>query len=407
MRRTRRSLLAAGLAGLGAAAGCLGGSSVRYPGTDSPTGESGGDPGTAADRPVRDRTESAEGTAAGVDVDAVAEAPELARETSRICAEMRWFGNEYADAVARYKRALRTAATTTDRAREAMSPSLTADGLARVEAAAADATRVANEQIGDHFGADELVADEVRYHLGVVRKFRGRDDHDRVAEELERLSQFYGGAAAEPFVRRTMSRDPVRNRLLRWLGGGTDARVVYELRHPASGFAAYAHPDERTPAVEPPVDRAERLRYDRLFGPLVRGRRVDRYYVVPRVLPDVDENTDGDDDFDIPRRLNERPGQPILIQRFPDAETAAGEVQTALDGPVAPEGQYSFGRDLWRRVFYRVDDDVVYAFLVRAGRFLVATAPSETAWEERVDWRGPVERSWVWTRGTGVDTPTD
>jgi hypothetical protein len=411
MARTRRSLLTAGVAGLAgvATAGCLGGSPVRYPATETADGRSN----PAPERPVRDGTATAAGTEtatqadAEVGVDPTRENPELAAATRRICAEIRWFGTRYADALDAYRSALRDAARATARVREGMAPSLSADGLRRVEAVATTAREVSARRLGDHFGVDELVADEVSYHLEVIRRFARRDDHDRVAEELTRLENFYRGAITAPFVRRAMPDDPVQNRLLRWLGGGEGIPVVFAVRHPASRFAAYAYPGERRTLLGDPVGPAERRRYDRRFGPLARGDRRDVYYLVPTLLPDVDDNTDDDARLSIPEELGDQPSLPLYVQRFPDAETAANAETALLNGPVAAEGRYSFGRDLWRRVYYRVGDDVLYAYLVRAGEFLVATAPSETAWEERVDWRGPVERSWVWTRGVGTDTPTD
>jgi hypothetical protein len=41
---------------------------------------------------------------------------------------------------------------------------------------------------------------------------------------------------------------------------------------------------------------------------------------------------------------------------------------------------------------------VVYAFLIQAGPYVVVAAPSEVAWEERVDWTEALGRLWLWTR---------
>jgi hypothetical protein len=90
------------------------------------------------------------------------------------------------------------------------------------------------------------------------------------------------------------------------------------------------------------------------------------------------------------------PYSSLFVQQYDDAEAARAAVDSLFQTSVSREGEYSFGRDRWHRVYYHADGDVTYAFLIRAGSFVLVAAPSEVAWEERVDWTEPLDRLWLW-----------
>jgi hypothetical protein len=48
------------------------------------------------------------------------------------------------------------------------------------------------------------------------------------------------------------------------------------------------------------------------------------------------------------------------------------------------------------RVYYRAVGDVTYAFVFRTAEFLIVAAPSEVAWNERINWSSGLRRSWLW-----------
>lgn len=411
MRVTRRRLLAA-TGALAGTAGCLsGGSNVRYPESTSSTpagsgntadgGPTGSAGATGDERPVRDET----GTPAGEDAGPAGRAvpnPELATGTRRIYREVAWFSRLYEHAIDTFVRATRRAASTVASVRASMSPGLTEEGLARLRAAARETQATTDRWLGDHFAVDGQLADRVDYHLSVVEKFRARNDHDRVAEELTRLEEFYRGLGHDPYVRASMPSHPVQNRLFHWLRGGRGREAAFALRYPAGRFAAYAYGGPQRDLLADPVAGRTRRYLDGVFAPFAVEASTDRLYVVAYALEEVEDDGDGADEDEafppVPTRISRRPSQPILVERFPDASTAGETLGRLLgdDGPLTEESRYAFGRDEWRRVYWRYDGDVTYALLVQAGEFLVATAPSEVAWEERVDWRTPLERTYLY-----------
>jgi hypothetical protein len=272
--------------------------------------------------------------------------------------------------------------------------------MARLVEAADRARATTDRWLGEHFAVDGQLSDRIDYHHAVVRKFRRRGDHDRVAEELARLERFYRGLGRDSYVREAMPRNPIQNRLFDWLRDGS-RESLFALRYPAGGLATYAYGGPRRDALPKPIAGRQRRYVERVFAPLRVPAATDHLYVVAYALRTLDEDDEDDEDDErfatVPRDPARRPSQPVLIERFPDAATAGRALDglLAADGPLTAERRYSLGRDDWRRVYWQYDGDVTYAIVLQAGEFLLATAPSETAWEERVDWRTPLERTFL------------
>ncbi|MFC7173410.1 hypothetical protein ACFQL0_08645 [Haloplanus litoreus] len=112
-------------------------------------------------------------------------------------------------------------------------------------------------------------------------------------------------------------------------------------------------------------------------------------YVVSYGIPDVANQPTDLEPLDYPHTS-------LFVQRYTDVSAATAAVRTLFDTAVGREGDFSFGRDRWHRVYYEADGDVTYAFLIQAGPFVLVAAPSEVAWEERVDWTEPLDRLWLW-----------
>jgi hypothetical protein len=408
MELTRRALLATGTA-LGLT-GCLssGDSNVTYPETATRTPAA-----TPADAALADADAAADPAAdADVDEDETAQRTEpsvpnrrLAAEVERAYAEIEWFATSYDDAIHTYRRVLDNAMATVQRVRTAAE--FDANSLGLVRRATDRAVATTETELGGHFGIAEQMRTEVDRHLATIRRFADRGDLDRVDEELDRLHDYLRGIRSDLFVRRVLSDRQIDAALYRHLHDGTvDADEdeappgLFELHHSA-GYSGYAYAGPRY-IDRDPFDGASRNGRNRGRELLARQRlqfdatseatgRTGFAYVVSYAVPAAADQPSDLEPLDYPHAS-------LFVQRYDDVAAATDAVETLFDTSVSREGAYSFGRDRWHRVYYRADGDVTYAFLIQAGPFVLVAAPSEVAWEERVDWTDPLDRLWLWRR---------
>ncbi|MFB6108999.1 MAG: hypothetical protein ABEJ82_09225 [Haloplanus sp.] len=411
MDLTRRTLLGVGLAGLG---GCVStGSNVAYPRTETETRTGTGTPAESTAALVNDeRTASDEQTPEGGSEPSVPNRA-LGSETARVYDQIEWFATEYDAAIDRYRRAVARAMATVQRVRDAAA--FDAGALSTVADATDHAVSVADDELGGHFSIAEHMRDEVDTHLRTTRRFASRGDLDRVDEELDRLHDYLRGIRSDLFVNRVLSDRQIDARLYRDLHDGTldpedrdedtdeqkDAPPgLFELYHSA-GYRAYAYAGPRYIERDPfdnvdremnePVRGSELLATQRMLfdAPSEPSGRTGFAYVVSYAVPRADDQPTDLEPTDYPSTS-------LFVQRYSSVERATAAVGSLVDSSVAVEGWYSFGRDRWRRVYYRSGGDVVYAFLIQAGQHVLVAAPSEVAWEERVDWTAALDRMWLW-----------
>jgi hypothetical protein len=404
MELTRRALLGAGTA-LGLT-GCLssGDSNVAYPETATRTPA-----GTPADAALADA--ASEPSAA--DDEAVRQTEpsvpnrQLASEVGRVYGEIEWFATSYDDAIHTYRRTLGNTMATVSRVRNAAE--FDANSLGSVRRATDRAVATAEAELGGHFGIPGQMREEIDRHVATVRRFADRGDLDRVDEELERLHDYLRGIRSDLFVRRVLSDRQVDATLYRALhdgtvdpdGGDDDDEAdpgLFEIHH-ATGYSGYAYGGpryiDRDPFDDAPGDDGNAgqellARQRRQFEAVGEAAgRTGFAYVVSYAIPDADDQPSDFDPLDYPYTS-------LFVQRYEGVEAAAGAVETLLGTSASQEGTHSFGRDEWRRVYYQGGGDVVYAYLVQAGPFVLVAAPSEVAWEERVDWTAPLDRLWLW-----------
>ncbi|MFB6304061.1 MAG: hypothetical protein ABEH47_02760 [Haloferacaceae archaeon] len=392
MRLTRRELAAAGLA-LGA--GCLsGGSNVRYPGEAAAEGE-----------PLVERDGS---TAAATDGTAQAPPnPDLAPVTRGIYTETRWFATGYEPAMRAFRNAADKALSTVQRVRE--QGEINANTLDVVDRAVERLLSVVESRVEPHFNVGGYIEGQTNRHLEVARTFAGRGDIDRAQEELGRLASFLEALTRSTFANRNLSRNPVRNRLLSFLRVRETASPnetpgeLFEVWDERSGFTTYAYggpsrvrertDDAETEAGRGAFDERDRSLYRSRFAPTVSDEREGAVYVLARRLPSRPDQPD-------PVRPEEYPANAIAIQRFADVSTAS-EARRALveDGPLSVEGTARLGRSTMDRVYYRAMGDVMYAYVLQTAELLVVVAPTEVAWNERIDWARGLKRTWLWSAG--------
>ena len=409
MELTRRALLGTGTA-LGLT-GCLasGDSNVSYPENGTATRTPAGTPADAA-------LADADAEPSAVDDEDVQRTEpavpnrRLAAEVGRVYGEIEWFATSYDDAIHTYQRTLGNAMATVQRVRDAAE--FDANRLGLVRRATDRAVTTARAELGGHFGIPDQMREETDQHLTTIRRFADRGDLDRVDEELERLYDYLRGIRSDLFVRRVLSDRQVDATLYRTLHDGTadddgddddDDEAdpgLFEIHHSAD-YAGYAYGGpryiDRDPFDDDPGDDGsanagqellarQRLQFE------AAGEATGRTgfaYVVSYAIPDEDDQPSDLDPLDYPSTS-------LFIQHYEGVGAATDAVETLLGTSVSQEGTYSFGRDEWRRVYYRGNGDVVYAYLIQAGPFVLVAAPSEVAWEERVDWTDPLDRLWLW-----------
>jgi hypothetical protein len=402
MELTRRALLGTATA-LGLT-GCLGSgdSNVAYPESGMPTR-------TPTDAALAD----ADPEPSAVDEAETVQQTEpsvpnrrLATEVGRVYGEIEWFATDYDDAIHAYRRTLGNAMATVERVRDAAE--FDANNLGLVRRATDRAVATAEAELGGHFGIPGQMREEIDRHVVTIRRFADRGDLDRVDEELERLHDYLGGIRSDLFVRRVLSDRQIDATLYRNLHDGTvddgdsdDDEAdpgLFEIHH-STGYSGYAYAGpryiERDPFDDAPGDDdnagRELLARQRLqfAAPSEATGRTGFAYVVSYAVPDEDDQPSNLDALD-------HPYTSLFVQHYDGVAAATEAVETLLDTAVSQEGWYSFGRDRWRRVYYRADGDVTYAYLIQAGPFVLVAAPSEVAWEERVDWTAPLDRLWLW-----------
>lgn len=393
MSFTRRDLLAATAGALPTVAGCLsGGSNVRYP---SPTGTDASPQAAHTATPADER--NAENAAEDGPTHRA-----LARRTHSIYEEVRWFATAYPETMRQYLQVADDArGLVADLAETA---EFDVGDVAELKAALEPVHESVGELLEPHFGGAEAMADEAALRLQVARRFADRGDLDRAREELVRLRRFYARRATREFVETWYPRHPIRNRLKRFIRTHPrkpkEPYLVTEVHDAASDFAAHVHPKGDWHLLGEPVREETRARLS-AFEPLaVADGRVNTLTLVPRLVDDTGttrkpvDPTDDDDPI-------------VFFQRYESPGAANAAVDTLLAGDVGAEGTYPFpdddgaeNSDEWRQVYYDHpgEPDVAYAFLVQAGPYLLATGVSEVSWTERVDWAGPLKRTWLWER---------
>ncbi|MFB6102721.1 MAG: hypothetical protein ABEJ73_09160 [Haloplanus sp.] len=406
MELTRRALLGAGASAGFVFSGCLSadGSNVSYPATETATGT----PREAALAEAEPKPSATDEEREPQQTEPSVSNRQLATEVERVYGEIEWFATEYDAAIRTYQRVLGNAMATVQRVRTQAEFDANALGLVRRSTDRAVAT--AETELGGHFGIPGQMRDEIDRYLATVRRFADRGDLDRVDEELERLYGYLDGIRSDLFVRRVLSDRQIDAALYRHLHDDTldpdaeDAEDdealpgLFEMHHSA-GYAGYAYSGPRYIDREPFGDDTaadenegqellarQRTRFDAVGE---ATGRTGFAYIVSYTVPEVANQPTDLEPLDYDHTS-------LFVQRYRDVAAANAAVETLFGTAVSREGTYSFGRDRWHRVYYEGGGDVIYAFLIRAGPFVLVAAPSEVAWEERVGWIDPLDRLWLW-----------
>ncbi|ELZ57243.1 MULTISPECIES: hypothetical protein [Halorubrum] len=451
MERTRRTLLGVGAALVGTA-GCLGVEGVEYP--DAPAdADAPGDADPPGDDPPEDGPPD---EPADDDDGPPALNPALAAATRAVVDDAVWFATEYPEAKTTYQDAVAAAVSTVESVRATVDEeaAIASEQVDAVAAAGEEAVARASEALEPHFSPGPRIRERVDPHVEVLREFAPRDDVDRALEELDRMRDGLASIGTNIYVESAFSRNPIHNRLFRRLlaplppedpeRGRVTGGTLVELAVASRGFSTFAYrpyddelAPERVPRIYGDAFGPERRRELRArLGPIPQpADRVEELFVSFADRPSV--GTRRRDPFRGWAR--ELDGVPVHVQRYPDAETAAARLSTALDegstegrAAIDPEATLAgsdfggnrsatengtdadsddspdadpAGPTAWYRFYHREAEGerygfdehagVQYGYVVRAGEFLLATGFSGDAWEERTGWHGRLRDGWV------------
>lgn len=377
MDLTRRRALATGAT---VASAALGGCTSLNPLSG---GESGGGAGASggADSNSGDAgamAESSTPTPAPTTTPAVSQGGST---TETAVAEIEWFVREFPATVDRYltasSRALGLVESLDSRA------SVSAADLDRLETLLSRVETVVYDDLVTHFDTRPTVRSYNDDRLSELRALQERSDWEAVQEVLSGMTERYRGLSTRAWVEETFQTDPVGGRLADRLtaDGATDRAAVMLYYAPTDSLErVQADPSAYEGAL--PGGRTDVSGYERTFDPTaVAAYRTTRAFLTYVSLQ-----------FD-------RQSQPVFLQQYRDADRAEGAVERMLSasGAVTAEGTQTLGGQEWRRVFYRANGGVTYAFVLRTGRYVLVAAPSQTAWDERDDsWSAPLELGWFW-----------
>jgi hypothetical protein len=420
MTLTRRGLLTAALAGSGLLAGCSGGPD----GTEAESASTGGEGGDATATPAPTTTPTATATATPT------ADPDLSATTSAILAEVDWFHTAYGPAIRGLRVTINRTIGTIEDLEAVENP--TESDLATLRAATTDVADYVQSKIADHFVVDRALRVGENVYVRDFERALARDDAAMQAAVLSRTRAFYRRAVSRSYLRNAFSRRPIYAPLYDTLVPGEGDRIV-AVADPETDYVTWSHPDRtdssaddgvdqhvhefgddyrvfghahghsaghstRNHENEPPADRLYAYGdggvalfedaapwHDRLddyepiltdvFGPVTSPNRARGLYFLVGTVDDAFTST------------------PLYVEQFDSADAARRAV--APSDAVSTEGTASFAGREWSRIYYQLDDTTVYAYRFRSGRTVVATRPSDAAWEERADWTTGLGPTWI------------
>lgn len=217
-----------------------------------------------------------------------------------------------------------------------------------------------------------------RDHVSTIRTFAGRNDSDRAKREVADLAAMYEGLSTrEDFVKRFPD-FPVRSPLVDYLTAeeySNSTPLLFVITYPSEAYTTVAEWSRQDSGSSRQQLRGSFDRERALFdGVDVSAGRGGRFLL----------------DVDLRSRSGSTGHTPVYVQRF-ETNRRAVSARSSLD--VFDEGTVEIGHTTWERIFYHQDPgidypedgDVVYTYVARIGRYLIAAAPSGTAWDERTD----------------------
>lgn len=384
MDESRRTFLAAALAGMAGVAGCSEESGVAYPGDGTTAAGTTGSTSTSTTASSTDTTTTEDPTTEEPTTDDPSSEPstsELAAETAAIADEIDWFAIQYEPTVDRYLAICDQAIATIEQV--SRSSTLTETQLEKVRAATMRASAYFDANLEPHFDVYGPVPEP---HLAEITTFARRGDIDRAHEELQELLDHFESVSNALFVQRRLARDPVQDTLWDMLAQPNDANVLFGFQQHSTRYTDWAYstkPTQYSKYTWAGVNDDHRT----ICGPTTNpDRRIDVFSITLNLVPNR-----------IQWERDSMPHVPLLVQRY-DSPTAARDAYDAmLETTVTVESRTTMGRADWDESYYYYDGDIQYAYLRQDGSFVLSLAPSQTPWDERPETeRDVLKRTWIW-----------
>jgi hypothetical protein len=361
----------------------------------------------------------------------------LQRDTETAFDEIEWFVAEYSVVV---HRSLSIAGRIQDTlVKLRRSPALSESDLQRIEDATEGYYDFLYDEIAPHFPTERVddIVRQSRDKVSTIRRFSERGDLDRAEREVSGLAAFYSRLSTKSIFTRKFPNFPVGSPLLDYLTAetySTETPLLFVVSYPAEGYTTTVRADESW-------DIRSRL------ASSITDRDLQSYFERETTLfsgVDTDTGRTGRIFLNVHLNSGEVRHSPVYVQQFESARSAEDAHQSLVDSSVFVEGTEDIGRTTWEHAFYyqeipvdyprngyvvydtdgnvvydedgdirrdtarltiydvgadREPDeqgDIVYAYLTRIGRYLIAASPSLTAWEEQPDGvTDPLEQTWL------------
>lgn len=276
-----------------------------------------------------------------------------------------------------------------------------------------------------HFHGARKEAAFAEEAMEVLERFTDYGDRAMVVAGLLRLYRHYRTMIGPGYVVEHLSNDPIRNRLVEYLGPshvGSELPALYEVDYVGRrDHAAFAHSrsidDEHVAALNEaePTSSIDGATFDDtsvtlqdVVSPLeVHRNRVDAAFVVVNFWVPT-----GDESRYYPAELE---AQGIAVQRFEDetsAESASRRI-AAEKGSVVDELTFGDGPDgAWKAFRYEFEGERWYTAVRRVGSHVLIAGPSRRPFEHRPDgidgrpdvfddetpeWKAPFVLAWIWS----------
>ena len=427
MRRlTRRRLLALGGAGLaGTLGGCSSGSDTN---TAPPAGGGGGNDETPTPTAAATTTDS------GPDL----RYPEFADRTAGVADGIIWHATRWN----RVMSEVRVHANRVIGAVEEMetADTITENDLAGLERRTTDMAEYLQEAVVPHYTVpDESLLNGNNVHVQQLKLASQRGDSEAQRRQLQRIHTVYQNYGRTSFLESAFPNGPIHAKLYDDIGGGG---AVFGAFHPPSGFVVALTADELPKETDDGVPQHVHefpsghvvVAHAHSYGgthsldnhenePKTRrlyAYRDGQFDILQDTTPDLPKVVDFQPELidvfrsvDVPDRrenvvyatVNDPTADfvhlPLQIQRFDSVATARETVDFLLSADVFEEGTTDVAGREWRRIYYTQQETNIYAFLLQTGSYVVTLFPEPVAWEDRVDWPGPFENTWISGDGGG------
>jgi hypothetical protein len=362
---------------------------------------------------------------------------QLQQDTDQVFTEIEWFATQYPVAIAR---CLGLAGRVHDlliTLRRA--PSISETDIQRLENATQEYYDVLTAELEPHFPTQSVqeIIQQSNGHLATIRRFSERGDLDRAEQEVSRLAAYYNQLSRRGNLQPRFSDFPIHAPLINYLTADDytpSTPLVFVIGDPTEGYTTVARANESWEVRSRSVSA-------------IRDQTVQHFFEQEAALfrgVAVETGRTGHVHLNVHLHTDSVRHSPIYLQRFDSEQRAQDAYSSLLEGSVFVEESINMGRTTWGLAYYYQeisvdyprdgyvvyddngnviydedgdimkdteqetvydiggeqdrdeDGDIVYIYFTRIGRYLIATSPSMTAWEERANGANdPVKETWL------------